>query len=256
MLVAAGFEPVFQQRDLQHPALAAVCRDIEMILAGHDPNPAMAVDRHWMMLSANKAVANLVAGAEPMLLRPPVNLLRLCLHPAGLASRIVNLTEWRAHVIARLRRQIDATGDSGLTDLLEEIRDYPAPSCAGPSGARPFGSRLFDPRPSDRRQTDADGLHGIAIPFQLVTIDGTLSFFSTTTLFGSPADITLSELIIEALLPADQQTSDILRRHAQRSLTQEPCLPLMESRSPADHPLENGPLEDRPAENRRVATPA
>jgi hypothetical protein len=121
-----------------------------------------------------------------------VNVLRLSLHPAGLASRIVNLAQWRAHVVARLRRQIDVSGDVGLSDLLEELRDYPGPRGAGP----------------------AEEHDQIAVPFRLATIDGELSFFSTTTMFGTPVDITVSELAIEAFLPADAQTAEIMRRVA------------------------------------------
>lgn len=249
MLASAGFEPVFQQRGLHDPALAAAWRDVEAVLAGFDPNPAMAVDRHWTMLSANKAVAHLVAGAEPMLLRPPVNLLRLCLHPAGLASRVVNLAEWRVHVTTRLRRQIEASGDTGLMGLLEEIRDYPTLPGAGSSSTRAFGSSLCGAGSSVTPMHAGSGsadLLGIAVPFQLATIDGTLSFFSTTTRFGSPADITLSELVIEAFLPADPQTSEIVRRNAQRALTPGPRLPPMVSRG----------TEGRLAECHRVVVPA
>lgn len=198
MLTAAGYAPVFRERDFNEPALDLVRRNIEVVLAAHDPNPAMAVDRHWVMLAANQAVAHLAAGAEPMLLRPPVNMLRLCLHPAGLASRIVNLTQWRAHIIARLRRQIDVSGDGVLVDLLEEIRDYPC--------LRTAGSRTVD-----------DDRDMIATPFRLATIDGVLSFLSTTTLFGTPVDITLSELAIETFLPADPHTAEIMRSVAQRN---------------------------------------
>jgi transcriptional regulator with XRE-family HTH domain len=197
MLSAAGFAPMFQERSFNEPGLDLVRRNVEIVLAAHDPYPALAVDRHWRMLAANRAVAHLLAGAEPSLLRPPVNVLRLSLHPAGLASRIVNLTQWRAHVIARLRRQIDLTGDAVLTDLLEELRDYP--------GSRGIGS----PAPEDE-----SGM--IAIPFRLATIDGVVSFFSTTTLFGTPIDITVSELAIEAFLPADTETAEIMRRLAQQ----------------------------------------
>jgi transcriptional regulator with XRE-family HTH domain len=192
MLTAAGFATVFQERSFNEPALDLVRRNVETVLAAYDPYPALAVDRHWTMLAANRAVAHLVAGAEPSLLRPPVNVLRLSLHPAGLASRIVNLAQWRAHVIARLRRQIDVSGDVALSDLLEEVRDYPGPRGAGPA--------------EDHDQ--------IAIPFRLATIDGELSFFSTTTMFGTPVDITVSELAIEAFLPADAQTAEIMRRVA------------------------------------------
>jgi transcriptional regulator with XRE-family HTH domain len=194
MLSAAGFAPMFQERSFNEPALSLIRRNVEVVLSAHDPNPALAVDRHWTMLAANRAVAHLVAGAEPTLLRPPVNVLRLSLHPAGLASRIVNLTHWRAHVIARLRRQIDTTGDAALSDLLEELRDYPRPPSSGPP------------------PEDDSGM--IAMPFRLATIDGVLSFFSTTTLFGTPVDITVSELAIEAFLPADAETAETMRRLA------------------------------------------
>lgn len=198
LLDAAGFAPAFQERDFNEPALDLVRRNVELVLAAHDPFPALVVNRHWIMLAANRSVAHLVSGAEPMLLRPPVNLLRLCLHPAGLASRIVNLTQWRANVIARLRRQIDQSGDGVLVDLLEEIRDYPFPRTNQSA------------EPAEERDL-------IATPFRLATIDGTLSFHCTTTSFGMPIDITLSELAIEAFLPADAHTADIMRVANQHS---------------------------------------
>jgi transcriptional regulator with XRE-family HTH domain len=203
LLRAAGFTPVFQERPFNEPILDQVRRSIETVLAAYDPYPALAVDRHWTMRAANRAVAHLVAGADLTLLRPPVNVLRLLLHPAGLASRIVNLAQWRAHVIARLRRQIEVSGDAVLMDLLEELRDYPVPRGVGLPG----------------RETEAELL---AIPFRLATIDGVLSFFSTTTLFGTPVDITVSELAIDAFLPADSATAEIMRRVAQHAETRQP----------------------------------
>ncbi len=197
LLRAAGFAPVFKERTFDDPALTMVRRNVELVLAGHDPNPAFAVDRHWTMLAANRAVAYLVAGAEPTLLRPPVNVLRLLLHPAGLATRIVNLVQWRAHVIVRLRRQIDVSGDAALSDLLEELRDYPIPRSVA--------------SPALEQEGDM-----VAIPFRLATIDGELSFFSTTTLFGTATDITVSDLAIEVFLPADAATAEIMRRIAQQ----------------------------------------
>jgi len=199
LLSAAGFDPLFEEHAFHVPALDIFRRGIETVLAAHDPCPALVVDRHWTMLSANRAVAHLVAGAEPLLLRPPVNVVRLFLHPAGLASRIVNLAQWRAHLIARLLRQIDLSGDSRL-DMTEEIRDYPYPrDCAS------------------LEQVES-GV--VATPFRLATIDGVLSFFSTTTLFRTPVDITVSELAIEAFLPADAETAKIMRRVAQRDSTE------------------------------------
>lgn len=193
LLGSAGFAPAFLGRAFDAPALEIIRRDVETVLSALDPNPAMAVDRHWSMLAANRAVAHLVAGAEPSLLRPPVNLPKLFLHPAGLAPRIVNLPQWRAHVFARLRRRIDASGDPALMDLLEEMRDYP----------NLWGA----PEPSP---PDSDDM--IALPFRLATIDGVLSFFSTTTSFAAPLDITVAELEIETFLPADADTAEVMRR--------------------------------------------
>ena len=213
MLSVAGFAPSFQERSFNEPALGLIRRNVEVVLGAHDPNPALAVDRHWTMLAANRAVAHLVRGADSTLLRPPVNVLRLSLHPAGLAPRIVNLAQWRAHVIARLRRQIDATGDAVLSELLEELRDYPSSPAAAP--------------PSQ------DECSLLAIPFRLATIDGVLSFFSTTTLFGTPTDITVSELTIEAFLPADPETAVIMRRFpAQAGSQQESCTAASGSAAP------------------------
>lgn len=191
LLRAAGFDPAFEERAFNEPALAMIRHSVEVMLSAHDPNPALAVDRHWTMLAANRAVAHLVAGAEPLLLRPPVNVLRLFLHPAGLASRIVNLAQWRAHAIARLRRQIDTGGDPMLVDMLEEIRDYP----------RPPGPDKPNPEPDMN-----------VVPFRLATIDGILSFFTTTTLFGTAVEITVAELSVEAFLPADTETAELMRR--------------------------------------------
>lgn len=218
LLTAGGFPPMFAERAFSEPALDTVRRSIETVLAAHDLNPALAIDRHWTLLAANRAVAHLVAGAEPILLRPPVNVLRLLLHPAGLASRIVNLTQWRAHMIARLRRQIDLNGDPVLIDVLEEIRDYPNPR---------------DAKSPDGTGCGQDG-NKAAIQFRLATIDGVLSFFSTTTLFATPIDITVSELAIEAFLPADAQTAEVMRRIARQDearLADDPAL------SPREAPM-------------------
>src|SRR4051794_9082163 len=184
LLTAAGYAPIFRERPLDDPALAAARSSIDAVLAGHEPNPALAVDRHWTLVAANQALQRLIAGSDPTLMRPPMNALRLGLHPAGLAPRIVNLLQWREHVIARLRRQVEVSGDSVLNDLLEEIRDYPV-------------------APGASLRPDEPEYDGVAIPFRLATIDGILSFFSTTTVFGTPVDITLSELAIESFFPAD-----------------------------------------------------
>ena len=204
LLVAAGHLPAFTQCEFCSPSMASARSNIEAVLTALDPCPAVAIDRHWTVLSANRALAGLVAGAEATLLRPPFNLLRLCLHPAGLASRIVNLAEWRDQIIVRLRREIDQTGDLGLVDLLEEIQDYPTLREGPPRRG------LIDIIP-------------VATPLQLATINGTMSFYTTTTRFGTATDITLSELVVEAFMPADAETSAILRRNSESSGLD--CLP-------------------------------
>lgn len=198
LLSAAGYSPEYPERSLDDPALDSARQGIEALLAAHEPNPALAVDRHWQLVAGNRAVGRLMADVEPTLLQPPVNVLRLSLHPAGLASRIVNLPEWRAHVVQRLRRQIEVSGDSKLSDLLEEILDYPLPS----GGAGSDASR------------DTPAGDAVAVPFRLATIHGTLSFFSTTTVFGTPVEVTLSELAIEAFFPADAETARLMRIQA------------------------------------------
>jgi transcriptional regulator with XRE-family HTH domain len=196
LLVAAGFAPLFHARALQDPALGAARRAIDLILKGHEPFPALAIDRHWTMLAANVAVGRLIAGADPSLLLPPVNVLRLSLHPQGLSPRIANLAEWRAHLLERLRRQIDLCADPVLVDLLQELQAYPGD-----------GSRRMQAVPP----TD---LAGVVVPLRIVSGAGTLSLLSTTTVFGTPLDITLSELALECFYPADAAAAEVLQRLA------------------------------------------
>jgi transcriptional regulator with XRE-family HTH domain len=193
LLVAAGYAPIFSERKLDAPELAEARRAVELVLKGHEPFPALAVDRHWTMVTANGAVPPLLAGVEASLLRPPVNVLRLSLHPAGIAPRIANLTEWRSHLLERLRAQIDAAGDPILIALLEELRGYPATNQLGPRA------------PSQHEPA------GVFIPLSLVTDAGTLNFISTTTVFGTPIDVTLSELALECFFPADADTAAAFR---------------------------------------------
>lgn len=194
LLVAAGYAPLHRERPLDDPALGAARQAVELVLEAHEPFPALAVDRHWTIVSANSAVGRLLSGVAPELLQPPRNALRISLHPGGLAPRIVNYGEWCEHVLARLSRQIDQTADPELRALRDELRSYPAPSTA---------TRRHRPKSA----IPAD----VAVPFQLETEAGVLSFLSTTTVFGTPIDITLSELAIEAFLPAEQHTLETLR---------------------------------------------
>jgi transcriptional regulator with XRE-family HTH domain len=190
LLHAAGYAPVFPERPLDDPALQIARDAIDQVLAGHEPYPALAVDRHWTLIASNAANRRLIGDVDAALLQPPVNVLRLALHPKGMAPRTANLGEWRAHLLARLGHQIQVSGDPVLIRLLRELRDYPAP-----------GEGTYE--------VDATAF---VTPFKLITDGGTLAFFSTTTVFGTPVDITLSELAVEAFYPADASTAEALRR--------------------------------------------
>ena len=192
LLIAAGYAPIFRERSLEDPDLGAARKAVELVLAGHEPFPALAVDRHWTLIAANHAIPPLLAGVDEALVRPPINVLRLSLHPGGLAPRIANLPAWRAHLLARLRHQIELTADPALAELLRELGRYPVP------GARPHPHAERD-------------YAGVVVPFQLITDRGLLSFFSTTTVFGTPIDITLSEIALESFFPADAATAAAVR---------------------------------------------
>jgi transcriptional regulator with XRE-family HTH domain len=189
MLLAAGFAPSVPEMPLSAPEMTAAREAVERLLAAHEPFPALAVDRHWTLVAANEAVRPFLALArDPRLVVEPVNVLRLSLHPDGLGPHIVNGGEWRAHVLTRLRRQADESGDPSLSALLDELNGLPGPEAvAGPPAS------------------------GVLVPFQVRLGDRVLSFLSTTTVFGTPLEITLSELAIEAFFPADPDTASALR---------------------------------------------
>ena len=192
LLVAAGFAPMYRQRSLDDPAMAAARRAVDLVLKGHEPFPALAVDRHWNLVAHNALVPMLMAGAAPELVTAPINVLRLSLHPDGLAPRIANLAQWRAHLLERLQQQIAATGDAVLQALHDELEAYPTPQVS-----------------HDTPAVETE-LSGVVVPFQLATPNGVLSFISTTTIFGTPVDVTLQELAVESLFPADAQTAAAL----------------------------------------------
>jgi transcriptional regulator with XRE-family HTH domain len=194
LLLAGGFAPMFKERRLDDPEFEAARRAIELVLKGHGPYPALAVDRHWHLAMMNDAVPMLLEDVAPELLEPPVNVLRLSLHPRGLAPRIVNFGQWRGHLIARLHSEIAASGDAQLDALMRELCAYPVPPDAGPAAAMEVA--------------------GVAVPFQLRTGEGVLSFIGTTTVFGTPVDVTLSELALETFFPADDATARALHRAA------------------------------------------
>src|SRR5437764_2255006 len=132
MLVAAGFAPAFAQRPLDDPAMASARSAIEAVMKAHEPYPALVVDRHWNLVAANRMVAPLQEGVSPSLLQGQVNVLRLSLHPDGLALRTANLVEWRAHLLERLHRQCETTADAQLLALHGELKRYPVPARSGP----------------------------------------------------------------------------------------------------------------------------
>jgi transcriptional regulator with XRE-family HTH domain len=191
LLLAAGFAPLYPEYGLQDPSLAAVRVAVDAILRAHAPNPALAVDRHWRMVSANASVAPLMRGVrDQSLLKPPVNVLRLSLRDGGLAPDIANLAQWRAHILERLRQQIRASCDPILAELLAELEAIPAPP---------------------RRVQSHPAANEIFVPLELETEAGRLSLMSTTTVFGTPAEVTVSELAIETFFPADEATAARLR---------------------------------------------
>jgi hypothetical protein len=202
LLISAGFAPVFPQRKLDDPALALARKAIDMVLQGHEPYPALAVDRHWTLVAANRAGAPMISGVHESLLGPTTNVLRVSLHPLGLASRIANLFEWRAHVLSRLRHQVDVSGDAVLEELYRELSSYALPERDS------SGMTLQDAAKSHHEYAS------MVVPIKYITTHGILSFFSTTTMFGTPVDVTLSELCIESMFPADTATAEVLRAAA------------------------------------------
>jgi transcriptional regulator with XRE-family HTH domain len=187
MLLIGGYAPVFPERSANDVALTQARATIDTLLSAHEPFPALAVDRHWNLVSANSAGTKLLTGIAEHLLKPPINVLRASLHPDGAAPRIVNLGEWKAHLLHRLRKQFEASADPVLLELIEELRGYPAPPAPAADPA------------------------ALAVPIVVRSPAGEMAFLSTTLLFGSPLDVRLSELAIEIFLPADAATVERLR---------------------------------------------
>src|SRR5262245_39899166 len=194
LLASAGFASVFPERTLDDKSLPAAYRAVDLILKGLEPNPSFAVDRHWTLVAVNKAARDiLLAGVDAKLLEPPINMLRLCLHPRGFTPQVMNYSEWRGSILKYLERQVEETADAFLIGLLQELTSYPKPQSA-----------------RNDRPTAEIANSGISIPLRLMKKDGQLSFISTVTVFGTPIDVTLSELAIESFFPADKQTGDVI----------------------------------------------
>jgi len=190
LLLAAGYAPAFAQRELDAPELGPVRDAIDQVLRGHEPYPALVIDRHWGLVAANRPLGALVAGVDEQLLEPPVNVLRLSLHPAGMAPRILNLGQWRAHLLERLAAEALASGDPALSVLHEELASYPGGESADG----------LDP-----------GFADIAVPLRLRHRGDELAFISTKTSFATAVDVTVAELSIESFFPADEQTAEAMR---------------------------------------------
>lgn len=190
LLLAGGYAPAYGERPLDDDAMAPVREALERLLAAHLPYPALVVDRRWDVVLMNDALGPMLAGAAEHLLLPPTNALRVTLHPEGMAPAIVNFAEWSAHVLARLDREIWSSGDTGLQELRAELAAYPGVCEPG------LGQR--------------DAATDIVLPLRLRVGDQVLSLLTTQTVFGTPTDVTLSELSIEALYPADRETAALL----------------------------------------------
>jgi transcriptional regulator with XRE-family HTH domain len=195
LLVAAGYAPEYAERGIDDPALRPAMEAVRLILDGHEPYPALAVDRHWHLVAANRVALRLMEGIAAALTAPPVNVVRLSLHPDGLAPRIVNLRAWRTHIVDRLRRDAAASGDAALAALAEEAARYPAGQ---------------DPPPGTAERERAL----IATPLRLRIPGGELSLIGTTTVFGTATDVMLSELTLETFFPADGESAAVLRAMA------------------------------------------
>lgn len=201
LLLAGGYAPIHGERAMDAPDMAAVKCIVGAVLKGHEPFPALAVDRHWNLVDANDAAAGLMAGIDAALLEPPVNVLRASLDPRGLAPAIINLAEWRHHLLSRLREEADRAADPVLVALHDELRRFPAPATKHP--------------PSSTNR--------IAVPLLIrdPVTGQKLSFLSTTTVFGTATDVTLAELALECFFPADDATRRAMIGSAERTLTAE-----------------------------------
>lgn len=189
LLLAGGFAPAYPRHGLDAPELAGVRAALRQVLDGHDPFPALVVNRHWELLDANAATSMLTAGCAAHLLAPPVNVLRLSLHPEGMAPRIANLAQWRAHVLEQLRRRSEQTADPHLTLLHRELSDLPG----GLDHAPPAS---------------------VVVPLRIRNGESELAFFSVASHVQTASDVTVEELSIESFFPADEVTARALRTRA------------------------------------------
>lgn len=194
LLTTAGFAAIYPERPLDDHSLKAARLAVDAILTALEPNPSFAVDRHWTLVATNRAAGIFMADVDRSLLAPPVNMLRLCLHPKGFTPQVVNYQQWRKNILDYLNKQIESTADQVLMRLYEDLKNYPQPKST-----------------KNRERAAETDYSGFAIPLHLTTREGELSFISTVTIFGTPIDVTVSELAIETFFPADEKTARILQ---------------------------------------------
>ncbi|MCG5213724.1 helix-turn-helix transcriptional regulator [Streptosporangium sp. KLBMP 9127] len=188
LLLAAGFAPVYREREVAAPEMGPVRQALDKILAGHEPYPALVVDRAWDLVAANDAAGMFLEGVPAHLLAEPVNIMRLSLHPEGIARHLVNLPEVRAHLLAGLRRQAELSGEGVLADLHDELAAYRYPGVDLNVALLPGGSDIL-------------------VPLRIRHGDTVLSMFTTIATFGTPVDVTVAELAIETFWPNDEETA-------------------------------------------------
>jgi MmyB-like transcription regulator ligand binding domain len=210
LLLAGGYAPRYQENGLAEPELKPVKDALQRVLAAQQPYPAVVVNRWWELVEANAGIALFTCDVAPGLLEPPVNVLRLSLHPDGMAPRIANLPQWRAHLLTRLRRQAETTGDPRLAALREELSTYP-------------GGEIAAPQTAD-----------VVVPLRYRGDRQELSFLSITAVIGTPMDITVEELAIESFYPADEATAAALARSLRRLVDEAGWIPSCPSRKSFD----------------------
>ncbi|MER5376633.1 helix-turn-helix transcriptional regulator [Streptomyces sp. NPDC002553] len=202
LLLAAGYAPRYRETPLDDPALDALRTGMERLIRGYEPYPALVVDAMYNVLAANRGITLLLDGLPESLLTPPLNAMRLTLHPEGLAPRIRNLPEWRGHLLAQMERDIALHRSAPLRALYEEVAAYPAPKTgpgAGAGAEAGSGGEGDEPVPY------------FALPLLIEHEGRTLSFISSISTFNTPMDVTVAELAIETLLPADPATVKYLQ---------------------------------------------
>ncbi|MEU3947561.1 helix-turn-helix transcriptional regulator [Streptomyces sp. NPDC029526] len=193
LLLAAGYAPRFPETPLDDPALGALREGIERLIGGFEPYPALVVNALYDVVAANRGVLELIEGVPGALLEPPLNTMRLALHPEGLAPRIRNLRQWRGHLLGQMERQIALRRSAPLRALYEEVAAYPVPDTGGAC------------------EEPEEAVAYVALPMRIEHKGRTLSFVSSISTFNTPMDVTVAELAVETLLPADPATAKYLQ---------------------------------------------